>query len=59
MYCTMSAPHRPSVHVLSGGKGGYRYYIDHLNARPAYMDTFMDKLINWDKVEARYTAALA
>jgi superoxide dismutase len=36
-----------------------RYYIDYLNARPAYMDIFVEKLINWDKVEERYTAALA
>lgn len=28
----------------------HAYYIDYRNARPAYVDTFMDHLINWDQV---------
>lgn len=30
----------------------HAYYIDHRNARPAYLDTFMDSLVNWDHAEA-------
>jgi superoxide dismutase, Fe-Mn family len=28
----------------------HAYYIDYRNARPAYVDTFMDHLVNWDHV---------
>jgi Fe-Mn family superoxide dismutase len=28
----------------------HAYYIDHRNARPAYIDAFMDNLLNWDHV---------
>jgi Fe-Mn family superoxide dismutase len=28
----------------------HAYYIDYRNARPTYVDTFMDHLINWDQV---------
>lgn len=30
----------------------HAYYIDFRNARPAYIDTFMDHLVNWDFVAA-------
>jgi superoxide dismutase, Fe-Mn family len=30
----------------------HAYYIDYRNARPKYIDTFFDKLINWDFVTA-------
>jgi superoxide dismutase len=33
--------------------------VDYLNQRPLYMDVFLDKLVDWGKVEERYTAALA
>lgn len=35
----------------------HAYYLDYQNARPAFIDTFISKLINWDKVEERYAAA--
>jgi Fe-Mn family superoxide dismutase len=35
----------------------HAYYLDHQNARPAYVDAWMDKLINWDKVNERLAAA--
>ena len=28
----------------------HAYYIDYRNARPSYIDTFMDSLVNWDHV---------
>jgi len=30
----------------------HAYYIDYRNARPSYVDTFMDSLVNWNHVEA-------
>lgn len=30
----------------------HAYYLDFQNARPTYMDTFLDKLVNWDFVAA-------
>jgi Fe-Mn family superoxide dismutase len=30
----------------------HAYYIDYRNARPKYIDTFMDQLINWDFANA-------
>lgn len=30
----------------------HAYYIDYRNARPSYIDTFMDHLLNWDHVAA-------
>ncbi len=30
----------------------HAYYIDYRNARPSYIDTFMDHLLNWDHVSA-------
>jgi Fe-Mn family superoxide dismutase len=30
----------------------HAYYIDYRNARPSYIDTFMDNLVNWDHVAA-------
>ena len=30
----------------------HAYYIDFRNARPKYVDTFIDKLVNWDFANA-------
>lgn len=35
----------------------HAYYLDYQNARPAYVDTFIDKLLNWEFVEANFTAS--
>jgi Fe-Mn family superoxide dismutase len=37
----------------------HAYYIDARNARPGYLNTFVDKLINWDAVSKRFDAATA
>lgn len=37
----------------------HAYYIDFRNARPSYIDTFLDKLINWDFAAQNLQAALA
>lgn len=33
----------------------HAYYLDFQNRRPDFIQTFMDHLINWDAVEARYS----
>jgi superoxide dismutase, Fe-Mn family len=33
----------------------HAYYIDHRNARPKFVETFLDKLVNWGEVQARAT----
>ena len=35
----------------------HSYYIDYRNARPAYLEAFVDNLINWDYVAELYGAA--
>jgi len=35
----------------------HAYYLDYQNKRPSYMDTFVEKLINWDFVAANFAAA--
>lgn len=35
----------------------HAYYIDVQNRRPDYIQTFINELINWDKVAERYAAA--
>ena len=34
----------------------HAYYLDYENRRPAYMTTFLDKLVNWDFVAANLAA---
>ncbi|MEA5579801.1 superoxide dismutase [Nodularia harveyana UHCC-0300] len=35
----------------------HAYYIDHKNARPAFIKNFLDKLVNWDFVAENYAKA--
>ncbi|WP_321335794.1 superoxide dismutase [Breoghania sp.] len=35
----------------------HSYYIDYRNARPKYLEAFVDNLINWDYVEELFEAA--
>ncbi|MEM5493877.1 superoxide dismutase [Hoeflea sp. AS16] len=36
----------------------HSYYIDYRNARPKYLEAFVDNLINWDHVAEMYEAAV-
>ena len=35
----------------------HSYYIDYRNARPAYLDAFLNNLVNWERVAELYGAA--
>ncbi|MDA8870583.1 superoxide dismutase [Rhizobiaceae bacterium] len=37
----------------------HSYYIDYRNARPKYLETFVDELVNWDYVAELYGKASA
>jgi Fe-Mn family superoxide dismutase len=50
--------------LVSGGKPilgvdvwEHSYYIDYRNARPKYLEAFVDNLINWEYVEKLYNEA--
>ncbi len=51
----------PLVHgatpILGVDVWEHSYYIDYRNARPKYLEAFVDNLINWDYVLERYEAA--
>ena len=34
----------------------HAYYIDYRNARPKFVETFFDKLVNWKFAEANFAA---
>jgi len=35
----------------------HAYYLDYQNARPAYVDTFIEKLVNWEFVAQNFASA--
>jgi len=51
----------PLVHgatpILGCDVWEHSYYIDYRNARPKYLETWVDNLINWDYVQQLYEAA--
>ncbi|MDO9417243.1 superoxide dismutase [Pararhizobium sp.] len=51
----------PLVHgaspILGVDVWEHSYYIDYRNARPKYLEAFVDSLINWDYVAELYEAA--
>ena len=51
----------PLVHgatpILGGDVWEHSYYIDYRNARPKYLEAFVDSLINWDYVAELYEKA--
>jgi superoxide dismutase, Fe-Mn family len=53
----------PLVHgakpILGVDVWEHSYYIDYRNARPKYLEAFVDSLINWDYVLEMYEAASA
>ncbi len=52
----------PLVHggkpVLGCDVWEHSYYIDYRNARPKYLEAFVDSLVNWEAVEERFEAAM-
>ena len=52
----------PLIHgaapILSCDVWEHTYYIDYRNARPKYMEAFVDNLINWENVEKLLEEAL-
>jgi len=53
----------PLVHgaspILGCDVWEHSYYIDYRNARPKYLEAFVDSMINWDYVAELYNAATA
>lgn len=53
----------PLVHggtpILGVDVWEHSYYIDYRNARPKYLEAFVDNLINWDHVLEMYENAMA
>jgi Fe-Mn family superoxide dismutase len=53
----------PLVHggtpILGVDVWEHSYYIDYRNARPKYLEAFVDHLINWDYVLEMYESAMA
>ena len=51
----------PLVHgatpILGCDVWEHSYYIDYRNRRPDYLKAFLDHLVNWEHVEAMFTAA--
>ena len=51
----------PLVHggrpILGCDVWEHSYYIDYRNARPKYLEAFVDNLINWERVAELYEAA--
>lgn len=48
-----------SIPVLGCDVWEHSYYIDYRNARPKYLEAFVDNLINWDYVLELYEKAVA
>lgn len=46
------------IPILTMDVWEHAYYLDYKNARPVYMDVFLEKLVNWKKVDERYCAAV-
>eukprot|EP01025_Chloroclados_australasicus_P025529 TRINITY_DN2548_c0_g1_i1.p1 TRINITY_DN2548_c0_g1~~TRINITY_DN2548_c0_g1_i1.p1 ORF type:complete len:270 (+),score=27.08 TRINITY_DN2548_c0_g1_i1:643-1452(+) len=47
------------VAILTMDVWEHAYYLDFQNARPAYINTYLENLVSWDAVAARYEAACA
>ena len=46
-----------STPILGVDVWEHSYYIDYRNARPKYLEAFVDNLINWDHVEELFSKA--
>jgi Fe-Mn family superoxide dismutase len=47
-----------SVPILTCDVWEHAYYLDYQNMRPTYVDTFLDKLVNWDYVSENLELAM-
>jgi Fe-Mn family superoxide dismutase len=47
-----------SVPILTCDVWEHAYYLDYQNMRPTYVDTFLDKLVNWDYVAENLELAM-
>lgn len=47
------------VPLLTTDVWEHSYYLDYQNKRPAYLDAFLDHLVNWEFAEANFAAAEA
>jgi superoxide dismutase, Fe-Mn family len=47
-----------SVPILTCDVWEHAYYLDYQNMRPTYVDTFLDKLVNWDYVAENLERAM-
>ena len=45
--------------ILGADVWEHAYYIDFRNARPVYIKTFLDSLVNWDYANAKYAGQAA
>jgi len=48
--CPLTDGHTP---LLTCDVWEHAYYLDHRNDRAKFLETFVDKLVNWDRVEQR------
>jgi Fe-Mn family superoxide dismutase len=46
------------IPILTCDVWEHAYYLDYANLRPSYVDTFLDKLVNWDFVAENLERAL-
>jgi Fe-Mn family superoxide dismutase len=49
---------RGSIPLLTCDVWEHAYYLDYANLRPSYVDTFLDKLVNWDFVAENLERAM-
>ena len=57
-YANANNPISDGVHgLLTCDVWEHAYYIDYQNRRPDFLDTFINKLVNWEVVADRYSKA--
>ena len=46
------------IPILTCDVWEHAYYLDYANLRPTYVDTFLDKLVNWEFVAENLERAM-